>query len=51
MWHLAMAVRKALQCKGSLKASLNTLGVKHMVYLTGDTRAGEHLLAVKPPGR
>ena len=44
-------VRAALRSKPSVKASINVLAVKHMVYLTGDTRAGEHLLAVKPPGR
>ena len=44
-------MKKDLRTKKSLKAALNTLGVKHMVYLTGDVRAGEHLLAVKPPGR
>jgi hypothetical protein len=45
------AVKQAFKYDPMLETSLNSLSVTHSVMLDGDTRLGEALLAVKPPGR
>jgi hypothetical protein len=43
--------KKTLRKNRSIEVSLNTLAVKHSVKLTGDKRMGEHLKAVRLPGK
>lgn len=43
-------VKQALETIDVLETSLNVLGTRHAVGLTGDTRLGDHLTLAKPPG-
>ena len=40
----------ALATSDVLETSLNVLGCRHAVGLTGDTRLADHLTLTKPPG-
>jgi hypothetical protein len=44
-------VNARLDESDTLETAMNVLGVHHAVGLTGDTRLGDHLLMVKPPGQ